>query len=127
MAADQLMGLPLVAGPRQHAAELAYSPTSVLDGSPSEDEGGKILVYDHDQDRIVEVSRLALWILHHLDGAMTPRQLAARLSEEEGVDLASLSAAVETVVAQLYERGFLVASTSRATASSGVVTIQSAA
>jgi len=127
MAADQLMGLPLVPGPHQHVGNFPYSPTSVLDGSPSEDEGGKILVYDHDQDRIVEVSSLALWILHHLDGAMTPRQLAARLSEEAGVDLASLSAAVETVVAQLYERGFLVASTSRTTASSGVVPIQPAA
>lgn len=108
-ATGQLMGLPLMAGPNQHAGEFAYSPTSLLDGAPSEDEDGKMLVYDYDQDRIVEVSRLALWILQHLDGATTPRQLAARLVKEAAVDAASLSAAVEAVVAQLYERGFLVA------------------
>ncbi len=108
------MDLPLVAGPRQNAAELAFSPASLLDGSPGEDEDGVILLYDHDQDRTVEVSTLALWTLRHLDGATTPGQLAARLAEETETDPAMLSAAIGAIVTPLRERGFLVPAAGRA-------------
>lgn len=105
----RLMARPLAASPNQHTGEFAHSPTTLLEGSPGNKRGGTILVYDHDLDRIVEVSRLARWLLHHLDGTATPLQLVERLAAEAGADEASVSAAVETILAQLYERGFVAA------------------
>lgn len=106
-APDRLMDRPLVAGPHQRVARLAHP--GALTGEPEgrEDDGAAALLYDHDLDRTVELSRLALWILGRLDGRTTPAELAAELRSVAGDDGAGVRAAVGAIVAELYDRGFL--------------------
>lgn len=76
-------------------------------GSPSEDE--HLLAYDREQDRIIELSGLAFWLLERLDGSVMTAELTTELAaaapsrseqQEYGRTLAA-------VLSELASRGFL--------------------
>ncbi len=109
-APGRLMGRPLVAGRHQRVAALAH-PGALADGSPDgASDGAAALLYDHDLDRTVELSRLALWVLVRLDGRTTPAELAEELRRAVGDEGEAARAAIEAVVTGLSTRGFLVPS-----------------
>ncbi|MCP4605326.1 MAG: radical SAM protein [Proteobacteria bacterium] len=108
---DRLIDCTLVPSANQNVGIFAHSLTDLLKEKPAGDtkNGSKILIYDHDLDKTIEVSRLALWILQNLDGTRTPSELVALLTDKiEGVTTAHVLATIREVVKDLYGRGFLV-------------------
>lgn len=66
-----------------------------------------MLVYDYDLDRIVEVPRLAVWLMHHLDGRTTPAELVQRLALTTGVAPEPILAGMREIVGNLFDKGFI--------------------
>jgi hypothetical protein len=116
----ELMELPLRPGPHQAVAEVPWTVAETENRTPRGEEAGGaanagttatgsgvLLLYDHDLDRTAEVPRLALWLLHHLDGETSPATLAARLAAATGEDPSVTTATIARLTAELHLRGFL--------------------
>jgi hypothetical protein len=85
-----------------------------LDGGAVRSDGARsdrhdVLLYDHRQDHLARVSRLALWVLQHLDGSLTPSELEPLLADacSSGEHLGQVTASMHAIVADLAARGIL--------------------
>jgi hypothetical protein len=116
----ELMELPLRPGPNHAVAEVPWTVAETENRTPRGEEAGGaanagttatgsgvLLLYDHDLDRTAEVPRLALWLLHHLDGETSPATLAARLAAATGEDPSVTTATIARLTTELHLRGFL--------------------
>jgi hypothetical protein len=104
---SDLMDCPLRRGPRQTVRVMGSAEPTLGGRTPAGAEALSYVLYDHDLDRTVALSPLALWLLHHLDGERTASGLAEQLAKDAGTSVPSVLPAVRGVVRALTERGFL--------------------